>query len=413
MATEKNERNLPARRPRAQMTSTGARAHLECTRGPEKGETFRVAPGVTLIGRDASCEVVLSETVISRQHCRIDRRGDTWVLTNLSTNGTRIKKQSIEEYVLSDGDEFRIGAKTRLEFVVEEVLKFVSGRPQFRARSVLHDEEDDEDETDETEGEEEQPSLFKRRRGLFIGLGIYLGVVLVIAVILGTRGCGGGFRSDEIATLGIDEMVIWEMASKPLRILPRQSPEGVWVEDELGVPTLIPRKDFDDGKARRVPGIRQAIDVRYYERLVFERMVRNREISSRYPYVIEDKNRGLALQYQKQAINEYLVCHMPGKEASLLHSVRLFQQSLAYSGRRFFPDPNVNKTYLLAIKELIEEKIHPLYTQAIVFEKSGDPEQAWGSYQKILKYVPEAQNPIFRNVSARLRDLRKRFGKKK
>ena len=97
---------------------------------------------------------------------------------------------------------------------------------------------------------------------------------------------------------------------------------------------------------------------------------------------------------------------------SLLHSVRLFQQSLAYSGRRFFPDPNVNKTYLRAVNELIDT-VHTLYTRAIVFEKSGDPEQAWGSYQKILKYVPEAQNPIFRNVSARLTDLKKRFKKKK
>jgi pSer/pThr/pTyr-binding forkhead associated (FHA) protein len=410
MTAEKDERNLPARRPRAQMTSTGARAHLECRRGPEKGETFRVAPGSTLIGRDPSCDVVLSETAISRQHCRIDRRGDVWVLTNLSNNGTRVKKQAVDEHVLSDGDEIHLGAKTRLEFVVEEVAKLVSGRPQFRARGLPVEEEEEEGETDETEPEEGQPSLFKRRRGLFIGLGVYAGVMLVIAVILGTRGCGPSLRGGEVPTLGIDEMVKWTMASKPLRTLPRQSPDGVWVENELGVPTLIPREDFESGKARHIPGIRQAIDVQYYERLVFEQMVSSGEIRPNYPFLIEKKNPGLAKQYQKEAINEFLVCHMPGKEASLIRSVRLFQQSLAYSGMRYFPDPDVNKTYLRAVKELIET-IHTLYTQAIVFDRAGSPKKAWGSYQKVLKYVPEEHNPVFRNVSARMRDLRKRVGK--
>jgi len=409
MATEKEQSNLPARRPRAQMTSTGARAHLECTRGPEKGETFRVAPRMTLIGRDASCDVVLSETAISRQHCRIDRRGDEWVLTNLSSNGTRVKKQPIDEHVLSDGDEIRIGAKTRLEFVVEEAIKFVSGRPQFRARGLPQEDEQEEGEADQTEGEEGQPSLFKRRKGLFIGVGAYVGVLLVIAVILGLQSDGPLARG-EIPILGIDEMVIWSQASKPLRTLPKQSPEGVWVENELGVPTLIPREDFESGKAKRIPGIRQAIDVQYYERHIFEQMVRSREISPNYPYLIEKQNRGLAKQYEKLAVNEYLVCHMPGKEAGLLRSVRLFQQSLAYAGMRYFPDTEVNKIYLRAVDELID-KVHTLYKQGIVFERAGDPQRAWGSYKKIQNYIYEPNNPIFRNVSARLKALKKQFRK--
>ncbi len=410
MATEKDERSLPARHPRAQMTSTGARARLECSHGPEKGKTFHVAPGVTLIGRDASCDVVLSEAVISRQHCRIDRSGNTWVLTNLSNNGTRIKKQSIDEYVLSDGDAIRIGAKTRLEFVVEEVAKLASGRPQFRARGLPNEEEEEEDNAGETEEEEEAPSLFQRRRVLFIGLGVYLGIVLVIAAILGTRGCGGSVRRHEIATLGIEAMVIPSPGAKPLRILPRRSPNGTWAENELGVPILIPREDFASGKARRVPGIRQAIDVRYYERYQFEQMVRNREIPRNYPYVVEKRNRGLAEQYKKEAIKEYLVCHMPGKEASLLRSVRLFQQSLGYYGMTFFSDPDVNKTCLRAVEELIE-KVHTLYRRAIIFERAGDLKQSWGSYQKILRYVPEEHNPIFRNVSARITVLKRRYKK--
>ena len=143
--------NLPAQRPQMSVTTTGARAHLECAAGPEKGQAFRVAPSVTVIGRDPSCDVVLSETAISRQHCRIERTGENWVLRNLSSNGTRIKRKTIDEYVLSDGDEIRIGADTRLEFVVEQVGRTQTGRPQFRPRTAEGESEPSEEQAQEAE----------------------------------------------------------------------------------------------------------------------------------------------------------------------------------------------------------------------------------------------------------------------
>ena len=405
MATEKGDpKNLPARRPPAQMSSTGARAHLECTGGPEKEQTFRIAPAVTIIGRDPSCDVVLSETAISRQHCRIDRSGEVWVLKNLSSNGTRLKRKPIDEVVLSDGDEIRIGAKTRLEFVIEEVAKLVSGRPQFRARSGDQDEEEAEGE--EAETQEEQPSLFKRRRGLFIGLGAYLGVILIIATILGLGGCPTRTHRSGPPRLHLDRMIIPAPGAKPMRIA-NSTPEGIIVENELGELLLVPHEDLRSGKAKRVPGIRQAIDVQYYERHVFKQKVQAGEIPPNYPYVIEKKKRGLAEQYKKEAIEQYLVADRPGKEAALLASVRLFQKALAHYGMTFLPDPNENKVRIQATKRLIEDKVYTLYTRAIVFEKAGDYERAWGTYKLILRYVPEEQNPIFRNVSARMSALRK------
>ena len=122
-------------RPVNPVVSTLARARLECIAGPQKGQTLRVAPSVTIIGRDPSCDIVLSETAISRQHCRIDRRADQWVLKNLSANGTLLNKKPVDEAALSDGDEIRLGAKTRLLFVVESVPLSSTGRPQFRRRT--------------------------------------------------------------------------------------------------------------------------------------------------------------------------------------------------------------------------------------------------------------------------------------
>lgn len=41
-----------------------------------------------VMGRDAGCEIVVSDPRASRSHARIDRRGEQFVLSDLSTNGT-------------------------------------------------------------------------------------------------------------------------------------------------------------------------------------------------------------------------------------------------------------------------------------------------------------------------------------
>jgi len=101
---------LPARRP------GGVRAHLESRGGPEKGETFRLAPGVTVIGRDPSCDIQLSEPAISRQHCRIVYDGERfWLSDCQSHNGTFLNGRRISKSLLYDGDVFQVG-HTRISF---------------------------------------------------------------------------------------------------------------------------------------------------------------------------------------------------------------------------------------------------------------------------------------------------------
>ncbi|MCX5673458.1 MAG: FHA domain-containing protein, partial [Planctomycetota bacterium] len=180
MPPEKDNGKAPSLpRPVNPVVSTLARARLECIAGPEKGQTLRVAPNVTMMGRDPSCDVILSETAISRQHCRIDRRADQWVLKNLSANGTLLNKKPVDEAALPDGSEIRLGAKTRLRFVIESVPLSSTGRPQFRRRTGAPEEAAAEEGQPE-EVPEGKPSLFKRRKSLFIGLGIYLGVMLIV-----------------------------------------------------------------------------------------------------------------------------------------------------------------------------------------------------------------------------------------
>jgi len=67
-------------------------------------------PPIT-IGRAASLnKVVLNSKGVSRQHARLEIRGNQWfIIDQTSTNGTFLGDQYISQATLNIGDSFRIG----------------------------------------------------------------------------------------------------------------------------------------------------------------------------------------------------------------------------------------------------------------------------------------------------------------
>ncbi|HAV77347.1 MAG TPA: hypothetical protein DCX53_08340 [Anaerolineae bacterium] len=62
------------------------------------------------IGRTDENKLALGYSKISRNHARIERRGNNFILRDLqSTNGTRIGNDRIDEHLLKNGDTFQIG----------------------------------------------------------------------------------------------------------------------------------------------------------------------------------------------------------------------------------------------------------------------------------------------------------------
>ena len=62
------------------------------------------------IGRSNDNEIVINHEKVSRQHARIERRGESYWLRDLkSTNGTWVGERRIEDQTLQNGDSFRIG----------------------------------------------------------------------------------------------------------------------------------------------------------------------------------------------------------------------------------------------------------------------------------------------------------------
>jgi pSer/pThr/pTyr-binding forkhead associated (FHA) protein len=87
---------------------------------PAQGDPIEIATERTLIGRDKTAEIRLSESSVSRKHATIERRGPQWVITDGgSANGTFLDDVQVAEGVLRDGQTLRLGA-AKFKVEIEE-----------------------------------------------------------------------------------------------------------------------------------------------------------------------------------------------------------------------------------------------------------------------------------------------------
>jgi pSer/pThr/pTyr-binding forkhead associated (FHA) protein len=103
------------------MAEAGLFAWLVIVEGVRAGQTFQLRGDVTTIGRDgATCDVVLDDTSISKQHARIKLEADAdknkpkeFILYDLaSENKTYVAGEPILRHQLKDGDRIKIGRTT-------------------------------------------------------------------------------------------------------------------------------------------------------------------------------------------------------------------------------------------------------------------------------------------------------------
>lgn len=96
-----------------------SRAFLKIVSGAKVGLNVPLSEDTGLtIGRNRG-DLILDDTMISGQHCRLRWQDGAWVLKDLgSTNGTLVDGRTVREQVLAPGAELTLGS-TRLLLMVE------------------------------------------------------------------------------------------------------------------------------------------------------------------------------------------------------------------------------------------------------------------------------------------------------
>jgi DNA-binding NtrC family response regulator len=97
------------------------RMSLVVADGPQTGQRCPVEGDRLLVGKDASCDLVLEDVTVSRQHLEIERVGDRFVIRDLeSTNGTSVNGTRIREAFLAPGSTIMAGnAELRFQPIYE------------------------------------------------------------------------------------------------------------------------------------------------------------------------------------------------------------------------------------------------------------------------------------------------------
>ncbi len=86
-------------------------AQLVATAGPLKGMRFRVTEDGLLLGREDSCDVVIPDQSVSREHARLLlHNGTVWVQDAGSRNGVYVnQKRVVRHRPMGPGDALTIG----------------------------------------------------------------------------------------------------------------------------------------------------------------------------------------------------------------------------------------------------------------------------------------------------------------
>lgn len=87
-----------------------ALAWLVVEKGDRPGHLYKLSDGDTTIGRLGTCDIVLDDAAVSRQHAKVRKEGEDFVIYDLAaTNPVLVNQQPITRHVLKEGDRVELG----------------------------------------------------------------------------------------------------------------------------------------------------------------------------------------------------------------------------------------------------------------------------------------------------------------
>ncbi len=179
--------------------------------GPNAGTRLRVDQPAVTFGRAPECDLTIDQAFISREHGRILLTAKGWVLENQSPNGTVVggKRVTKKPRPIASGQVVAIGEQDVFEIVsLSELTDQTPAPPPAKAP------------------EKNKPSISGKMR-LWIGIGIFWCVVLVLGMLL--KSTSSGPRNDDLITrlVPLTQDQIEDRVAEQLRqTLPKQPPDS-------------------------------------------------------------------------------------------------------------------------------------------------------------------------------------------
>ncbi len=122
------------------IVGTQRKATLIVIGGPSFGKSYPLDEENTEIGRAPECGIHLEDDGISRNHAKIVRVDDEWIMVDLgSTNGTYHDGERIQVHTLADGDKVQVGLGTILRFQFQDEIdqKYQQSMYESKTRDPL------------------------------------------------------------------------------------------------------------------------------------------------------------------------------------------------------------------------------------------------------------------------------------
>ncbi|UCG14652.1 MAG: HD domain-containing protein [Deltaproteobacteria bacterium] len=103
---------------------------LVCIKGAEKDTVWELSGFRTTIGRDSSCDIVVTDSMSSRIHAEIVREGNNFIFCDKkSRNGSFVNNKRVTGQVLVPGDQIKIG-ETTIKVGKDELVKTITWQQQ-------------------------------------------------------------------------------------------------------------------------------------------------------------------------------------------------------------------------------------------------------------------------------------------
>jgi len=109
-----------------------AAATLRVVSGPDAGRSFSLPAGTSVLGRDRSCDIRLSDPLVSKRHAKVNVSDMVEVIDDNSANGVQVSNEYVQRVVVRPTDEIRIGDTT-----MSVTLHVASGGDQTTGGHVI------------------------------------------------------------------------------------------------------------------------------------------------------------------------------------------------------------------------------------------------------------------------------------